>query len=540
MNCRKTPPEQLNFPALFTDYLNRDQHILDFFEHDPLADNIAKESLSRITFRGSRPETVKLLHEYNASFDPPKQVISNIDSLASDKTYAVITGQQPVLMGGTLFTIYKTLTAIVYCSRFKKQSGYNFVPVFWMGDEDHDFGEVASVTIPSAKSPVHLEWQTEQNRDQRTADIFLDSEFGELKNMIRETLGDTDFSEDLWRIIDNSYSFETTVGEAFGKLMMHIFGKYGLILAGSNHNGIKNHTKSVLQTAVKKRKEIHQSLMATSDKLENTGYHSQVMVQESNLFRVEKDGTRYKLDFSEGVWGDESGNMTGVSTDQLVKMIDEHPEEFSPNVFLRPLLQDFLLPAVAYVGGPGEVSYYAQMKDAYREFNQSMPLIIPRFSCSLIETAVRSAIENLPFEWTEFNQRIEDLESAFVSQSDKPDVESIINEWKKEVQNLTDKMKPRVGEVDPTLENSAGKASAAFFNELDKLKGKMYRSIKQQESVQLNRISKVRDALFPHGNLQEREIAFIYFMNKYGGTLWDDLLGLLSDQKPDTHFVIEL
>lgn len=540
MDFKKTPPEQLSFNTLFTDYLNRDQKILDFFEHDPFQDNFANASLSDFSFRGSRTETVQLLHQYNAPFDPPRPVLSNIDSLADEKTFAVVTGQQPVLMGGTPFTIYKTLTAIIYCSIYNQKSAFNFVPVFWIGDEDHDFDEVASVTIPSAKSPVHHEWLSEQNHEQRTADILLNGKFEKLKNEIMKTLGDTDFSEDLWNTINESYSLETTVGEAFGRLMMNIFGKHGLILAGSNHKGIKHHTRPVLQTAIQKRQEIYQSLKTTSAKLENSGYHSQVLVQESNLFRIEEDGTRYKLDFTNGSWSDDSGNFTEVSTAKLIEIMDDHPENFSPNVFLRPLLQDYLLPSIAYVGGPGEVSYYAQMKETYRVFNQPMPVIIPRFSCTLIENGVDRAIQSLPFEWTEYNQRIEDLESAFVSQSDKPDIESIINEWKKDVQELTDKMKPRVGEIDPTLENSAGKASAAFFNELDKLKGKMYRSVKQQENVQLNRISKVKDALFPRGNLQEREIAFIYFMNKYGSSLWDDLLELLSDHKPDTHFVIEL
>ncbi|PWN07576.1 bacillithiol biosynthesis cysteine-adding enzyme BshC [Rhodohalobacter mucosus] len=540
MNFKKTPPELLNFSTLFSDYLNRDKKILDFFEHDPLQENLAQAALNHYTFRGSRSHTVQLLHDYNSPFDPPRAVLSNIDSLEDENTYAVVTGQQPVLMGGTLFTVYKTLTAIIYCSHLNRDSGKRFVPVFWMGDEDHDFDEIASVTIPSGDTSLHLEWETEQNRDQRAADILLNSEFEKLKKVIKGTLGDTDFSNALWELIDTSYSQKQTAGNAFGKLMMEMFGKHGLILAGSNHEGIKDHTRPVLQAAIQKRQEIYHSLKATSDKLEDSGYHSQVMVQESNLFRIDEDGTRYKLEFSEGMWRDDSGHMPAVSTSELIGKLEENPAQFSPNVFLRPLLQDYLLPSIAYVGGPGEVSYFAQMKDTYRVFGQSMPVIIPRFSCTLIENAVHRAMENLPFTWTEYNQRIEDLESEFVSQSDKPDIESIINEWKEDVQELTEKMKPRVGEVDPTLENSAGKASAAFFNELDKLKGKMYRSVKQQESVQLNRISKVKNALFPMGNLQEREILFIYFMNKYGISVWDDLLELLSDEKPDFHFVIEL
>jgi bacillithiol biosynthesis cysteine-adding enzyme BshC len=540
MNITKTPPDSLDFPSLFTDYLNQNKKILEFFNFNPFNKDHAPSILEQLKFKGSRSETVRLLIDYNSRFNPPEKVLSNIHSLENENTYAVVTGQQPMIFGGTLFTIYKTLTAIIYCKLYSSHTGHTFVPVFWLGDEDHDYDEVAELHVHSQSGLEDFKWETHQNRQLRTADILIKEEFEDLKKGIKEALGNTDFSDGLWELIEKSYSRDNSAGFAFGKLMMQLFGKHGLILAGSNNRDIKNSTKSVLQTSVERQDEIFQSLTLTSGNLESSGYHSQVKVQQSNLFRIAEDGTRFKLYYSDGKWSDESGNFENISPDQLISMIGKHPENFSPNVFLRPLMQDRLLPTVAYVGGPGEISYYAQMKEIYGLFDQTMPVILPRFSCTLIETSVKRALESLPFKWTEYNRRIEDLESDFVDHSDKPDIESIIGSWKKEVEELTEKMKPLVGEVDPTLENSAGKASAAFFNELDKLKGKMYRSVKQQEKVQVNRIAKVQEALFPNGNLQEREIAFIYFMNKYGSNIWDELYEALSGFSPDTHYVIEL
>ena len=540
MNITETPPDSLNFNTLFTDYLKENPDILEFFRFNPFSEDIATNAQKQMTFQGSRPDTVSLLTDFNSRFDPPEIVLSNIRSLENENTYAVVTGQQPMIFGGTLFTIYKTLTAIIYCKHFSRQTGNHFVPVFWLGDEDHDFDEVAELHLFSQSGLNDFKWETQKNRQQRTADIQLQEDFEDLKKNIKKTLGDTDFTDDLWTTIENAYSRGTTVGDAFGKLMTQLFGHHGLILAGSNDPAIKKLCRPVIVASVEKQEDIYRSLRETSENLEKTGYHSQVKVQPSNLFRIAEDGSRFKLDVKDGVWRDDSGNFNNVSQDQLISMIKKDPENFSPNVFLRPLIQDFLLPTIAYVGGPGEISYYAQMKGAYEIFDQTMPAILPRFSCTLVESSIKRALDSLPFKWTEYNRRIEDLESDFVDQSDKPDIESIIGSWKEEVEELTERMKPLIGEIDPTLENTAGKASASFFNELDKLKGKMYRSVKEQEKVQVNRISKVQEALFPNGNLQEREIAFIYFMNKYGSGIWDDLLEELSEFKPNTHFLIEV
>jgi bacillithiol biosynthesis cysteine-adding enzyme BshC len=228
------------------------------------------------------------------------------------------------------------------------------------------------------------------------------------------------------------------------------------------------------------------------------------------------------------------------STSQLEDEIESNPERFSPNVFLRPICQDQLLPVAAYVGGPGEIAYYAQMKAFYDVFDHKMPVILPRFSITIFESAIDRILEKLPFDWSHYRERIEDLEKEFVEASESVNIEKIFGIWRSQIDELSRAKREEIGEIDPSLKGSVGKAKAAYFSELDKLKGKVYRSVKDQEQVQLDRIRRIKHNLFPNNNLQEREIAFVYFMNKYGTDIWGNLLSELKDEEPFDHFTLHL
>ena len=210
-------------------------------------------------------------------------------------------------------------------------------------------------------------------------------------------------------------------------------------------------------------------------------------------------------------------------------------------MFLRPIMQDFFLPTLGYVAGPGETAYYAQMKRFYDSFALTMPVIFPRLSATFIEPAIDRILDELPFEIHEYNSRIEDLESEFVDRTEQVDIEAIFSDWKEKVEEISQEKTESIKKIDPTLEGAAGKASSVYMGELDKLKGKVYRAVKQQEQTQLNRIKKIKAQLFPNGTPQERVVASIYFMNKYGVSIWDELLDNLGeDESFNSHKLITL
>lgn len=531
--------DELPFSKLFTDYISKKEKLYQYFEASPFDEKSVKQHAENFEFQSDRTKVVELLAEFHKEFDTPNSTLEQINKLREEDSLAVVTGQQLTLYGGPLFTIYKTLTAIIYAKRWSSLLGRTVVPVFWLADEDHDIEEVIKLTFPQKSSSTSVEYKHSYNSDEvpPVSDVKFSSQFEQFKKEAGDVLDKTDFFDDLWNRLHSAYKTGETFRSAFGSWLLKLFEGEGLILAGSNTKPIKQFSREVLSNAVTNSEQINSALENTTHNLIDDQYHGQVQVQKSNLFYIEDNGARKKIHSNGANWKAEKLEW---STEELLKKIDESPNRFSPNVFLRPIIQDHLLPTIGYIGGPGETAYYAQMKEMYNTFDRKMPVIIPRFSITLVESAIDRILDKLPFELPMYNYRIEDLEKRYVDQSEEVDIEKFFGIWKQQMEELTSAKKEEIKEIDPSLAGSAGKAKAVYFSELDKLKGKVYRSVKQQENVQLNRIAKIKSNLFPNGNLQEREIAFIYFMNKYGSNIWGELMTLLEDDTPENHKLIYL
>jgi uncharacterized protein YllA (UPF0747 family) len=183
------------------------------------------------------------------------------------------------------------------------------------------------------------------------------------------------------------------------------------------------------------------------------------------------------------------------------------------------------------VGGPGEISYYGQMKLFYRCFDQQMPAIFPRLSATVIDPAINRIIGELPFPFHDYSNRIEDLESEFIEGSTKIDIEPLFDEWKKKTKSTAAEYQQEIVDIDETLEGTAERAKAKYFNELDRLKEKTYSALKKKEEIQLNRIQRIKNHAFPDRILQERALSSLYFMNRYGPDIWDRLLAELGQDE---------
>lgn len=529
---------QLPFSKLFLDYIAGEKEITQFFNYKYPDEETLQQFAETHEFAGDRQQIFKLIKDYNLRFDVGETTLQEIEKLLNPESLVVVTGQQVTLFGGPLYTIYKTLTTIIYARKLSEASGRPVIPVFWLADEDHDLDEVMTLNLPG-ESEISTSSYNHTFTDTAPAvgSVLLGEEFEKFRKAISEQLDDTDFSDQLWSEIRKCYHKKDSFAAGFGRWLIRLFGKEGLILAGSNHSKIKKYSKSILKTSVSNQKEITNTLDEATYRLIEEGYHGQVQVQPSNLFYYNDEGLRQKIQYLNNVW-----SIPGKEwkSNELINEIDETPEKFSPNVFLRPIFQEHLLPVAAIVAGPGEIAYYAQMKVFYRIFEKEMPVIIPRFSITLVESAIDRILGKLPFEWTEYQQRIEDLEKRYVEESEEADIEKIFRIWKSHIEELSRAKKNEISKIDSSLAASVGKAKAIYFSELDKLKGKVYRSVKEQEKIQLDRILRIKQNFFPNGNLQEREIAFIYFMNKYGFGIWDDVLDQLKNEVPFSHKRIHL
>ncbi len=527
--------DKLPFSQLFKTYLSDFSRLQDFYCCNPFDEQQTENRATRINKAPSHhsyTEALSLYHE-QLNIDQHQQ----LQKLSDEKTLAIVTGQQLGIYGGPVFTIYKTLTTILLAEHWEKKLQRPVVPVFWLADEDHDFEEVAWFGIPGNEALEKVIYETDPTNFP-VSEYQFDGELGAFRGNLKEHLYETDFSAALWEMYDGCYKSGGNFASAFAQMMDKLFGKYGLLIAGSHFGPVKNIVADTFARSISESETVDRALKEKTEAI-SAEFHAQVTLGDSNLFYMCGEQGRIKIESAEKGW--KAGEYSW-DQEELLKIIEEHPERFSPNVFLRPVIQDQLLPTLGYVAGPGEVAYYAQMKDLYPVFGLEMPVIFPRMSATLLESAVERILEKLPFEWFEFGRRIEDLETEYVERTETHDIESLFGEWEKSIESVSEEPKQIISEIDGSLEGMVGSTISGFTNELNKLKGRVYRSVKQQEQTQLNRIRRAKAQLYPDGGLQERQVSFMYFMNKYGTDLWDQIYQTFDTEELDlrSHHVISL
>lgn len=536
MNISDCSFQKLPYPNLFKTYLNNFSKLKDFYPYSPFDENdILRRAKSLENFQG-RKEGVEALSELHKSLGIANQQ-KQLDKLAKDNAVAVVTGQQTGIYGGPLFTIYKAITAILLSRKFEKELNIPVVPVFWMADEDHDFDEVAWLGI-QVKDDFEKLFLNQKGNGKPVAVQNLEESIEDIDELIQDSLYETEFTNELREQYQRHYKTGKTFGQAFAGLLNEWFGDEGLLIAGSNHPAVKKIAAPFMQKSISESGEIYDAIEKQSQKLERD-FHRQVMNGDSNLFYLSEQEGRVKIHREENCW--KAGSIKWKE-ELLLQEIIQKPEKFSPNVFLRPVIQEAIIPGLGYVAGPGEIAYYGQMKYLYKYFNMEMPPVFPRFCATIIEAAIARIAEKLPFEYHEYEQRLEDLESAFVEQTETTDLESLFESWKKSIKKSAENPIKIIDEIDPTLKGRVGKTVAGFEHEIDKVRGRVIRSIKKQQDVQLKRIERIKINLFPDGGLQERAVSPLYFMNKYGIHIWKQLLENIDEKGLDlkNHHLIEL
>lgn len=528
---------KLPFSELFKTYTSNYNKLDSYFTYNPFNPGSVKKRRDSLKIPSRLARFLPALNEYHRQLGISQQ--AQLEKLSQQGACAVITGQQLTIYGGPLYTVYKTISAILLARQAEQALGVPVVPVFWLADEDHDFEEVSGFGIPGNDEFTSVNYE-QKNTGRPVSDYRLSAEsLKAFDEQVWHELGETDFSDKLKQLVHSGYAGGASFAAAFAKLMDALFGRHGLLIAGSNTKEIKAIAAETLQDAVLKNQAVNHALEKQSAALEKDGFHRQVVLGSTNLFYYDTNGVRTKIEYENGSW---TASDKKWNTETLVREIKERPEAFSPNVFLRPVIQDKLLPGLGYVGGPGETAYYAQMKEMYPVFDMEMPVIFPRLSMTLLETGTERAMERLPFSFEKYNSRIEDLISEYVALSDNHDIEAVFSAWKSRLAEISEAPAALIQEIDGSLAGTAGKTLAGFESGIDALKGRVYRSLKQQEQVQLNRIRRVKAQLFPGDGLQERTVSFLYFMNKYGADIWDELLEAFSEKPADLtkHYIVRL
>lgn len=440
-----------------------------------------------------------------------------------------------------MYTFYKIITAIKLCKHLKQEyDDYNFIPVFWLEGDDHDFDEVRSMkiidTANNLKNITYEDGLDEETNRGSVAKIELNNNIYDFFNELNESLRDTEFKKDLLDNLKEIYSPNKTFRDAFSDLIFEYFDESGLIIFDPTNNEVKNLLKPVFKKEIEEFREHSEDVIKTSAELEEH-YHAQIKIKPINIFIQEEEG-RFLLDPV-----DEEFRLKGkrkrYTKDELLQILKENPARFSPNVLLRPICQDFLFPTGMYIGGPSEISYFAQVIPMYKEFNIQQPIIYPRSSATILESNLKDIVDKNDLNILDFFADDSIMNEKLVNVLSDIEIEPMFEDSRKGMNDLFKALKSNIEELDPTLKGAVDKARDRSLNNLDQLFGKAQKARERQHETTLRQVDKVRSIVYPNGNLQERELNFLYLAHKYG----PDIIKWLSDQlaiNKFEHQIIEL
>ncbi len=447
------------------------------------------------------------------------KTLHNIELLASPKTIAVVTGQQLGLFGGPLYTFYKTISAIKLSKMLSEQySGFNFVPVFWLEGDDHDFDEVRNFcvldNINSLYSVKYDDGLEEEINRGSTGSIKFNENLNTVFENLTSSLRDTEFKASLIDLLKSIYQPGKTFLETFRELMINLFDEYGLVVFNPLDSKAKRLLIPVFKKAISEYAEQSLSLVERSAELEEV-YHAQVKVKPINMFYLEEN-ERLLIEPTDSGELRLKGKRKKFSFDDILNQIEFTPERFSPNVLLRPICQDYLFSTGFYIGGPGEISYFAQINPLYEIYEIEEPFIYPRASATIVEQGVNQVLNKHSFTYTDIFSDEEELIKRIVKASSEINLEDLFAKSSEEINKVLEDISGKLTSIDKTLGDLSEKSKQRIDQTFELLKNKASEAEKRKYDTSIRQLTKVRNILFPNGSLQEREINFIYFVNKYG------------------------
>jgi bacillithiol synthase len=520
---------------LFLDFLSWSSDAQRFYSRPPHIAEWLKDEAGRVRYDPARRERVcSILERQNQGWNASPKTMENIARLRSG-ALAAVTGQQVGLFGGPAFSLFKALTAVKLAEQ-ATAAGTDCIPVFWLATQDHDLAEVDHVMLPGkdgAPQTLSAHAQTLENAPLGNARFEADIEA--LVGSVAEILGESDAVS----LLRESYRIGETYGNSFARLFARLFADWGVILLDASDPELNAIAEPIYRAAIERSAECHEKLTARGKELESSGYHQQVKVaSDSTLLFTLQNGSRVPIRRGAGATGFLIGEEQ-VSETELLRRISSEPHNFSPNVLLRPVVQDFLLPTVVYTGGAAEVAYFAQAGVVYETFLQRITPVFPRFSATLVEPRLQSLLEKYGISLPDLFQGQDVLREKLGAQALPKELHQAFDSAETSLKNSLEAIRETLTRLDKTLVDSANTAQEKIQHQIEQLRARAARAELRQAEVLGRHAELLSNGLYPNKTLQEREIGAIYFLGRYGTALLLDLYGCIHTDCQD-HQVISI
>lgn len=521
-----------HLPPLVNDYFYNYAKVQEFYSGDFRELASFERQTERVHSRHiPREDLAAVLREQNTSYGCGPRTLGQIDRIVGDQACAVVTGQQMGLFSGPLYTIYKALTAIKLSDHLNRSRLGSFVPVFWLASDDHDLAEIDHIVLLDQENrlkEVRCPMPSFEGKIP-ASNLTLPPDVLDCLRQLDDLTLDSEFKEEIIGRLREAYKPGRSFAEAFARWMTRLFEPYGLILIDPSHPRLKEMGQDVFFQEIASESPSTQRAMATSQRLRQAGYTPQVSLHQGilNIFYLDRE--RRTIQCQDGTF-DIKGKPPLPRTKELLTQAREMPYLFSPNVLLRPIYQDVLLPTVAYVGGHAEIAYFAQMKGVYEAFHLPMPVIYPRLSLTLVEKKVEHILKKydlkIPDLWSHAAATIAEITKKHIPDS----LDRALRLVRDHLEQDLDGLKREIVTFEPTLEDSITLARGKMNQHLKFVEKKILKAAAKRNKTALQQLHKAVDNLFPQQKLQERVLNIVPFLMKYGDTLIDRI-----DRAVDIH-----
>jgi bacillithiol synthase len=509
---------------LAIDYAYDFRSIAPFFSGDPSDRSAWADAIARTQAHPRRrSEIAAVIEAQQARRNAPPAAREAARLLSDARTVAIVTGQQAGLFGGPLFTLLKAMTALKLAEQVARDHKVPVLAIFWIDAEDHDWEEVRSCAVfDETLTPRTISLPARPNADPTpVATVRLDDEsIVRALNELGQILPSTPFKPSVLEGLRAAYEPGIGMAEAFGRWMEHVLGARGLVVYDSSDAASKPLASQVFARELSNPGHTGKLAALAGTDLTARGYHAQVHTQDESLALFHLSDGRRPIRHQDGhfVVGEDS-----YAAAALLKEATEAPTRFSPNVLLRPVVQDTIFPTICYVAGPNELAYLGQLRGVYSHFRVPMPLMYPRASATLVDSAAARFLNRYKMPLEALQAQDEAALNDLLKAQIPPIVEDSFDEAARAIESQMTRVVQAMPALDPTLEGAARSTLGRMQHDLETLHGKMISAAKRRDETLRRQFMHARALAFPSGHAQERTIGFASFLNEYGPALVERL-----------------
>ena len=506
---------------LFLDYLRDPLTLRQFYPsavryHHELAQRVP-EVLS--AYRVDRNRVCDALETMNRRWGAGQATLDNVQLLRESDCIAVVSGQQAGLFTGPLYTIYKALSAVKLAGCLQQRQT-KAVPVFWIASEDHDFAEVAKAEFIGRDCQLkNVEVTGALHREgQPVGQVVVDESIDAVVDQLFELLPNSEFADDIKALVKNAWQPGRGYAESFAMMMTSLLGRYGLIFLDPLDPELKKLAAPLYSEAAQRAPEIAAALEKRSSDLERAGYHAQVLATSNSfpLFLHDEQGARHAVVRVENGKYKAKEIEQEYTAEELAALALEKPERFSPNVTLRAVVQDYLLPTIAYYGGAAEIAYFAQTAEVYRVLERPATPILPRSSLTMIERHTGRVLERYGLTLKDFFEGLEPATRRVVEEVLGADTAKLFAKTETNINDELDHLREDLESIDPTLAGALETGRKKINYQLEGLRTRFVRAQIARDEAAHRQLQRAFDQLYPNKDLQERHINITSLLARHG------------------------